>query len=136
MISMSYSHNLRKFNILLIDYKLKRRITIWIWIVTEKSVINFRYVSIFSLCAYFHPHFKIILIRILMSSDTTPSPSPHIIWILKLLNTDILKRFISTLYSLFFESALNFQIKSFLEIFKHPLSFLYYILSDWRSPSQ
>merc|ERR1711956_145918 len=39
-ISMSYRHNLRKFNILLIDYKLKKKISIWIWNVTEKSVIN------------------------------------------------------------------------------------------------
>merc|ERR1712066_157952 len=29
-ISMSYRHNLRKFNILLIDYKLRKRTTIWI----------------------------------------------------------------------------------------------------------
>ena len=41
-ISMSYRHNLRKFNILLIDYKLKKKISIWIWNVTEKSVINSR----------------------------------------------------------------------------------------------
>merc|ERR1712008_10893 len=39
-ISMSYRHNLRKFNILLIAYKLKKKISIWIWNVTEKSVIN------------------------------------------------------------------------------------------------